>query len=215
MANAPSNTPSHGKSLMSRCSHATDTPFFTASVRASRRQAEDRSTPVSAKPRAANAQECRPAPHGTSSTRAPGESFNCWTRKSTSRSVTSAGMASRQSSTNRPEKKLSTRCRLSGVVVSMRRRSYLGSFILLPFSCHQHPAPKRETWRSGFSRLPGSGDSGPRRRCPSPLSPLQSPPMRLLVTDDLHYDHGKSQGLADEVIGRINRAGGDVLLVVG
>jgi hypothetical protein len=39
--------------------------------------------------------------------------------------------------------------------------------------------------------------------------------MRLLVTDDLHYDHGKSHGLADEVIGRINQAGGDVLLVVG
>ena len=65
-------------------------------------------------------------------------------------------------------------------------------------------------------------DEGPARPllhfCPAATtvpSPLQSSPMRLLVTDDLHYDHGKSQGLADEVIGRINRAGGDVLLVVG
>ncbi len=39
--------------------------------------------------------------------------------------------------------------------------------------------------------------------------------MRLLVTADLHYNHAKSKALADEVIERMNRAGGDVLLVVG
>ena len=38
---------------------------------------------------------------------------------------------------------------------------------------------------------------------------------RLLVTADLHYDHGKSTGLADELIDRMNAAGGDVLVVVG
>ncbi len=39
--------------------------------------------------------------------------------------------------------------------------------------------------------------------------------MRLLVTADLHYNHPKSRALADEVIDRMNAAGGDVLLVVG
>ncbi len=39
--------------------------------------------------------------------------------------------------------------------------------------------------------------------------------MRLLVTADLHYNHAHSRPLADEVIERINAAGGDVLLVVG
>jgi len=39
--------------------------------------------------------------------------------------------------------------------------------------------------------------------------------MRLLVTADLHYNHAHSRPLADEVIDRMNAAGGDVLLVVG
>jgi Icc-related predicted phosphoesterase len=39
--------------------------------------------------------------------------------------------------------------------------------------------------------------------------------MRLLITADLHYDHPKSAALAEAVIAEINRAGGDVLLVVG
>lgn len=39
--------------------------------------------------------------------------------------------------------------------------------------------------------------------------------MRLLATADLHYNHPKSRPLADELIDRMNAAGGDVLLVVG
>lgn len=39
--------------------------------------------------------------------------------------------------------------------------------------------------------------------------------MRLLVTADLHFNHARGPELAREVIGRINRAGGDVLLVAG
>jgi 3',5'-cyclic AMP phosphodiesterase CpdA len=39
--------------------------------------------------------------------------------------------------------------------------------------------------------------------------------MRLLITSDLHYNHPKSKALADELIDRMNAAGGDVLLVVG
>src|SRR5689334_6784650 len=39
--------------------------------------------------------------------------------------------------------------------------------------------------------------------------------MRLLVTADLHYNHAGSKALAEEVIGQMNAAGGDVLLVVG
>ncbi|MGH7214603.1 MAG: metallophosphoesterase [Tepidisphaeraceae bacterium] len=39
--------------------------------------------------------------------------------------------------------------------------------------------------------------------------------MRLLVTADLHYNHPRSRSLADDLIGQMNRAGGDVLLVVG
>jgi predicted phosphohydrolase len=39
--------------------------------------------------------------------------------------------------------------------------------------------------------------------------------MRLLVTSDLHYNHARSKALAIDVIERMNRAGGDVLLVVG
>src|SRR5436190_20249004 len=39
--------------------------------------------------------------------------------------------------------------------------------------------------------------------------------MRLLVTADLHYDHPKSKGLADDLIDQMNAAGGDVLLIVG
>src|SRR5688572_17265285 len=39
--------------------------------------------------------------------------------------------------------------------------------------------------------------------------------MRLIVTADLHFNHRVSRPLAEEVIARINSAGGDVLLVVG
>lgn len=39
--------------------------------------------------------------------------------------------------------------------------------------------------------------------------------MRLLVTTDLHYNHARSRPVAEEVIGRMNAAGGDVLLLVG
>ncbi len=39
--------------------------------------------------------------------------------------------------------------------------------------------------------------------------------MRLLITADLHYNHGKSRALAAEVIEQMNRAGGDGVLVVG
>ena len=39
--------------------------------------------------------------------------------------------------------------------------------------------------------------------------------MRLLATADLHYNHPRSRPLADEIIDRMNRAGGDVLLLVG
>ena len=39
--------------------------------------------------------------------------------------------------------------------------------------------------------------------------------MRLLVTADLHYNHPKSRPLAESLIEEMNRAGGDVLLVVG
>jgi len=41
------------------------------------------------------------------------------------------------------------------------------------------------------------------------------PAMRLLVTADLHYNHPKSKALADDLIDRMNQAGGDVLLLVG
>jgi 3',5'-cyclic AMP phosphodiesterase CpdA len=39
--------------------------------------------------------------------------------------------------------------------------------------------------------------------------------MRLIATSDLHFNHTKSRALAEEVIDRMNVAGGDVLLVVG
>ncbi len=39
--------------------------------------------------------------------------------------------------------------------------------------------------------------------------------MRLIVTADLHYNHPKSRAMADDLIDRMNNAGGDVLLVVG
>jgi 3',5'-cyclic AMP phosphodiesterase CpdA len=39
--------------------------------------------------------------------------------------------------------------------------------------------------------------------------------MRLLVTADLHYNHPKSKSLAEQIIADINRAGGDLLLLVG
>jgi predicted phosphodiesterase len=39
--------------------------------------------------------------------------------------------------------------------------------------------------------------------------------MRLLLTADLHYNHPGSKAPADELIDRMNRAGGDVLIVVG
>ena len=40
-------------------------------------------------------------------------------------------------------------------------------------------------------------------------------PMRLLVTADLHYNHPRSRLVADELIDRMNAAGGDAVLVVG
>jgi 3',5'-cyclic AMP phosphodiesterase CpdA len=39
--------------------------------------------------------------------------------------------------------------------------------------------------------------------------------MRLLVTADLHFNHPRSRPLAEDLIGQMNRAGGDVLLIVG
>ena len=39
--------------------------------------------------------------------------------------------------------------------------------------------------------------------------------MRVLATADLHYNHPKSRALADDLIDRMNRAGGDVLLLAG
>jgi predicted phosphodiesterase len=39
--------------------------------------------------------------------------------------------------------------------------------------------------------------------------------MRLLVTADLHFNHGRSRALAEEVIAEMNAAGGDAVLVVG
>jgi 3',5'-cyclic AMP phosphodiesterase CpdA len=39
--------------------------------------------------------------------------------------------------------------------------------------------------------------------------------MRLLATADLHYNHPKSRAVAEDLVERMNRAGGDVLLVVG
>jgi 3',5'-cyclic AMP phosphodiesterase CpdA len=39
--------------------------------------------------------------------------------------------------------------------------------------------------------------------------------VRLLVTADLHFNHPRSRPLAEELIDRMNRAGGDVLVVVG
>src|SRR5439155_13236483 len=41
------------------------------------------------------------------------------------------------------------------------------------------------------------------------------PAMRLIVTADLHYNHPRSKALAEDLIEKINRAGGDVLLLVG
>ncbi len=60
--------------------------------------------------------------------------------------------------------------------------------------------------RAGF-RLPASSPPFP--------PPSYNSPMRLLITGDLHYNHPKSRPLADELIGRMNEAGGDVLLLVG
>jgi hypothetical protein len=39
--------------------------------------------------------------------------------------------------------------------------------------------------------------------------------MRLLVTADIHYNHPTSRPVADELIDRMNRAGGDGILLVG
>jgi len=39
--------------------------------------------------------------------------------------------------------------------------------------------------------------------------------MRLIATADLHYNHPKSRPVAEDLIDRMNRAGGDVLAVVG
>ena len=57
---------------------------------------------------------------------------------------------------------------------------------------------------------------GPAVTPAAPAVPHYNPGVtRLLITADLHYDHGKSRGSADELIDRMNAAGGDVLLVVG
>lgn len=45
--------------------------------------------------------------------------------------------------------------------------------------------------------------------------PLILSQMRLLITADLHYNHPRSRALADEVIDRMNAAGGDGVLVIG
>ncbi len=39
--------------------------------------------------------------------------------------------------------------------------------------------------------------------------------MKLLITSDLHYNHGKSRALADEIIDQINRERVDALLLIG
>lgn len=39
--------------------------------------------------------------------------------------------------------------------------------------------------------------------------------MRILLTADLHYNHARSKPLADALIDDMNRAGGDVLVVIG
>jgi predicted phosphodiesterase len=39
--------------------------------------------------------------------------------------------------------------------------------------------------------------------------------MRVLLTADLHYNHARSKPLADALIDDMNRAGGDVLVVIG
>jgi predicted phosphodiesterase len=39
--------------------------------------------------------------------------------------------------------------------------------------------------------------------------------MRVLVTSDVHYNHPASRPVAEELIGQINRAEGDVLVLVG
>jgi predicted phosphodiesterase len=39
--------------------------------------------------------------------------------------------------------------------------------------------------------------------------------MRLLITADLHYNHPRSKAPADDLIDRMNRAGGDLLIIVG
>jgi predicted MPP superfamily phosphohydrolase len=39
--------------------------------------------------------------------------------------------------------------------------------------------------------------------------------MRILLTADLHYNHARSRPLADDLIDQMNRAGGDVLVVIG
>jgi predicted phosphodiesterase len=39
--------------------------------------------------------------------------------------------------------------------------------------------------------------------------------MRLLLTADLHYNHARGKALAEEVIARMNNAGGDALVVIG
>jgi len=39
--------------------------------------------------------------------------------------------------------------------------------------------------------------------------------MRIVITSDLHHNHHRSKPLAEELIDKINRAGGDVLVLVG
>ena len=39
--------------------------------------------------------------------------------------------------------------------------------------------------------------------------------MRVVLTADLHYNHPRSRPLAEQLIANINRAGGDVLVIIG
>src|SRR5437870_4705734 len=52
-----------------------------------------------------------------------------------------------------------------------------------------------------------------------PLSPchlvIRSKGMRLLVTSDLHFNHPGSRPVAEELIRKINRTGGDALALIG
>src|SRR5260370_42435510 len=39
--------------------------------------------------------------------------------------------------------------------------------------------------------------------------------LRLIATADLHFNHARSRPLAEAIIDQMNRAGGDVMVVVG